>query len=144
VPIKNQLNLHITGSNFFIPVEDELLNENPAFWDQLYSSENEAIYRGEYLWYQYANGQSFTEIPKIEQLRLAITKYASGKLNAGYEKGIHDHDAALIGLALLNKQEEVGLLTFDGMDRAWANLYWNYILTETEQRNLPPILLKPF
>jgi len=135
VPIKNQLNLHITGSNFFIPVEDELLNENPAFWDQLYSSENETIYRGEYLWYQYANGQSFTEIPKIEQLRLAITKYASGKLNAGYEKGIHDHDAALIGLALLNKQEEVGLLTFDGMDRAWANLYWNYILTETEQNN---------
>ena len=133
VPVKNQLNLHITGSNFFVPIDDVLLNENPSFWNQIYISEDDKIYRGEYLWHQYVAENTITKLPKIDQLRSDITTYAAGKLNAGYEKGIHDHDAALIGLALLSKQQEVGLLTYDGVDRAWATLYWNDILSKAEQ-----------
>ena len=133
VPVNDRLNLHIAGSNFFLPVDDELLNGHPDFWDQIYPSEDRELYRGEYLWYQYAQGKTFDIIPNEDKLKNEITAFASTKLNEGYEKGIHDHDATLIGRALLHKREDVGLLTYASTDRAWASLFWSYMLSKSEK-----------
>ncbi|MDZ7616351.1 MAG: DNA repair ATPase, partial [Patescibacteria group bacterium] len=48
-----QMLLHLTGTNFFEPVEDATLAAARAVWDQQVVSENRDVYRAEYLAYQF-------------------------------------------------------------------------------------------
>ena len=48
----NQLFAHLTGTNFYEAIEDEILTESMDYWEQTLVSENPAVYRSEYLAYQ--------------------------------------------------------------------------------------------
>ncbi|MDO4706738.1 MAG: AAA family ATPase, partial [Comamonadaceae bacterium] len=52
-------------------------------------------------------------------------EFAAPRYREGYERGIHDHDAALILQALLPLQEQAGVLAHDARARALAVLLWN-------------------
>ena len=43
---------HLTGTNFFERIEDEEFLQTKAVWQQHLISENETVYRAEYLAYQ--------------------------------------------------------------------------------------------
>ena len=48
-----QMLLHLTGTNFFQPIEDETLLATREVWDQQIVSENREVYRAEYLAFQF-------------------------------------------------------------------------------------------
>ncbi|MCY9786289.1 DNA repair ATPase [Nocardiopsis sp. EMB25] len=51
---------------------------------------------------------------------------AETRYDEGYERGVHDHDAALILSALLRLRAGAGLLRYPGTTRAVAQLFWAY------------------
>ncbi|MFE3460958.1 DNA repair ATPase [Nocardiopsis aegyptia] len=58
---------------------------------------------------------------------------AETRYDEGYERGVHDHDAARILSALLRLRTGAGLLRYPGPARAVAQLFWAYG-TDEDQR----------
>ncbi|HYG78318.1 MAG TPA: DNA repair ATPase [Planctomycetota bacterium] len=54
-----------------------------------------------------------------------IRSYSSELYDEGYARGIHDHDTALLLLALLRLRHVCGLLRFPGGPRAAAAIFWS-------------------
>jgi len=53
-----------------------------------------------------------------------VRDYAAPLYKEGYEKGIHDHDAAKLLKELVPAIERAGLLQFDPMSRGFAQVFW--------------------
>ncbi|MGJ8662621.1 MAG: ATP-binding protein, partial [Marinicella sp.] len=58
------------------------------------------------------------------ELTTMVKDYASPRYQEGYEKGVHDHDAAKILKQLLDAYSQAPLLMFDPSARAIATYYW--------------------
>ncbi|WP_063796024.1 DNA repair ATPase [Streptacidiphilus griseoplanus] len=88
------------------------------FWTQPLVSESPELYRAEYL----ATGllPEATAEPPLDQVRRA----AERAYDEGYERGVHDHDAALILDALLRLRAGAGLLAHPAEARSAAQLFW--------------------
>jgi len=112
VPREGVPHLHITGSGFFQPVDDPALNASRDFWEQELVSETREVYRGEYLAYT-ALGED-------------IHAAAASRYDEGYERGVHDHDAALIAEKLRDLVSSAGLLRYTVTARAAATLFWAF------------------
>ncbi|QMU77810.1 DNA repair ATPase [Streptacidiphilus sp. PB12-B1b] len=108
----------VTGTGYRRPAELPALPAGLAFWTQPLVSESPALYRGEYL----ATGllSAATGEPAAVQARRA----AEQAYDEGYERGVHDHDAALILEALLRLRAGAGLLEHPAEVRAAAQLFW--------------------
>lgn len=127
---------HLTGTGFYEEVyDDEFLTTQPV-WEQGVISENNEVYRAEYLAYI-----AFKQL-KQENLDLIseeVLPYVQKLINQratkeeGYSKGIHDLDAAKIVEALLYLSKHIDLLVFDANARAMANLYWTKFITEEKK-----------
>ncbi len=135
IPRDNQLMLHLTGSNFFLPIEDELLNEAKDLWQQHFVSESDKIYRSEYLLHSYLNTIGGPKKAKTAGLLKGLQDFASTRLNEGYEKGVHDVDAAAIGQALLQRAQEIDLLYASAVNRALAQYYWR-VMVDQQQKEI--------
>src|SRR5690606_30005155 len=59
-----------------------------------------------------------------EALAGAVREYAAARYRDGYEKGIHDHDAALILHTLLALHRDAGPLVHPPSARALAFAFW--------------------
>lgn len=147
MPRGEQLNLHLTGTDYMEPLALPELAELKAYWDVTLESESPQIYRAEYLALQMleaarqpassnaaqsgegaeilSRDQLIALLPQPEALMRAVRAFAAPRYREGYERGIHDHDAALILQALLPLQEKAGVLAFDAKARALAVLLWN-------------------
>ncbi|WP_020538637.1 DNA repair ATPase [Lewinella cohaerens] len=121
----DELLYHLTGTNFYLPIEDEVLNGNKTYWQQRLISEDKQVYRGEYL--------AFSLLPtalkegwgaEYEVILPKIQEAAAGRYQEGYTKGIHDEDAARILSTLLGMQSTIGLLAFTPSERALALVWW--------------------
>ncbi|MEM8528681.1 MAG: AAA family ATPase, partial [Bacteroidota bacterium] len=130
----DRLHFHLSGTNFFEEIKDKQFNQLQPVWNQALISENEKVYRGEYLAYQlfkkYSNG---TPTPDEDQIPEAIHKFARSRYQEGYTKGIHDEDAALILKELLQLHEHIDLLHFAPKVRAAAQLFWERFLNEEQK-----------
>ena len=100
------------------------LSAGREFWTQPLVSESPGLYRGEYL----AAGllERATDEPPLVQARRA----AEPAYDEGYERGVHDQDAALILGALLRLRAGAGLLAYPAEVRAAAQLFWAYGASE--------------
>jgi hypothetical protein len=134
-----QMFFHLSGTNFFEPVKDPTLESTRDLWDQHLVSENEDVYRAEYLAYlmllesrREANGSQ--ERKTSEELLAAVQKFMSARYTEGYIKGVHDHDAALILQKLLQLDSQLGFLKFSPSTRSLAAIYW-CSFDNVEQRN---------
>src|SRR5690606_16652493 len=58
-----------------------------------------------------------------EQLVRMVREFATPRYREGYEKGIHDHDAALILNQLIPLRDSAGLLAFSPLARALGLLF---------------------
>jgi len=135
---------HITGTNFFEEVKDELFNETKSVWNQEVVSENREVYRAEYLAYSILKKAGTEEISSIDELAHLeeeavlelVRKYMSPRYEEGYTKGVHDGDGAKILSALINLHQEANVLRFDADTRAVGRLYWHLEATEDQKEQI--------
>ncbi|RMX05672.1 AAA family ATPase [Corticibacter populi] len=149
MPRGDALNLHLVGTDYMEPLQLPELAELREYWDVSLESESPQLYRAEYLALQmleaargqrvagetsaaqgdgaktFSRDQLVALLPKPDELVRAVREFAAPRYREGYERGIHDHDAALILQALLPLQEQAGVLTHDAQARALAVLLWN-------------------
>ncbi len=143
LPRGNGLSLHLTGTDFFAPVRDAELDALREFWQITLESESPQLYRGEYLLGEVlsaaernADGLSLDvlrqQAKQPEQLTRTLRDFAAPRYREGYEKGIHDHDAARILVALLPLRDSAGLLAHAPAARAWASVFWTLMRERSE------------
>ncbi|WP_437541946.1 DNA repair ATPase [Sorangium sp. So ce367] len=135
VPRGGGLALHLTGTDFFEPIEDPALESARDLWGQELASETPEVYRGEFLagsiLADAEAGRGGLSIERLREASLgpggllgAVRAYAEGRHDEGYERGVHDADAALILEKLLALRSTAGLLRFGSAPRALACLTW--------------------
>ncbi|MDB4936871.1 MAG: hypothetical protein JWP87_3843 [Labilithrix sp.] len=135
VPRNDVMTLHLTGTDYFEPIEDEGLASAKDLWEQTLVSESPAVYRGEFLaacmLFDAEDGKNGLTIEALadaarDGARLVemVRGYAQDRLDEGYERGIHDADTAKILEKLVALRASAGLLRFSPDARALASLYW--------------------
>ncbi len=145
IPRNGKLCFHLTGTDFFETATHPKLTELAKYWEQSLPSENDQVYRAEYLAYSIYQDALAKEndlsieklselLPQKEALVKVIRAYATPKYKEGYEKGIHDHDAAVILQSLLPILESCDLLRFAPDARALATIFWANTQRESEQQ----------
>ncbi|MCP4702441.1 MAG: AAA family ATPase [Gammaproteobacteria bacterium] len=133
---KLQMAAHLTGTDFFQAIEDPELNGARDYWEQSLVSESPAVYRGEYL-AAVILFRARTDPALLENLNKAalveegglseiVKKQAAERYDEGYERGVHDADAALILEKLLSLQANAGLLRFAPGCRGFAQIFWTF------------------
>ncbi len=142
VPHQERLAFHLTGTDYFAPLIDARLQALESYWNQESLAESSHVYRAEYLAYQIiqaaqaqADGWSWPDLldavrqSDAQRLDESVRRFAAPRYHEGYQKGIHDHDAAIILRQLVPLVDNAGLLRFSPLARAAALLYWQDLST---------------
>ena len=143
VPRSDGMYYHITGTNFFEAIQDPEFTKTKAVWDQILPSENDQVYRAEYLAWM-AFQQIFSEHGNLseahgwtpKQTANFISEIASSRYNEGYTKGVHDADATLILTRLIHMAHLGGVLKYSPEVRACAGYFWNFYVSEEVRAQL--------
>ena len=137
VPSGEAMAFHLSGTDFYETVVDEQFETTRDYWHQLLVSETDAVYRGEYL----AASMLFDAEEELSELTLTalqegvvadgglldlVRRYSAERYDEGYERGVHDQDAALILKQLVGLYSTAGLLRFAPRPRAFASLFWAF------------------
>jgi len=146
------MQLHLTGTNFFEPLKVPELEATRDVWDQEVVSENRKVYRGEYLAFQILQAlkNRGAEL-SMEELRgqdapemvAFVQRFMGPRYGEAYVKGVHDQDAAKLLTALLEMEATIGLLRYPTRARAIASVLWNNF-GEKKQKTLMTAKLKGF
>ncbi|MEE8587566.1 MAG: DNA repair ATPase, partial [Acidobacteriota bacterium] len=137
VPRDSRMYFHLAGTGFFELVGDPEFQQTRPFWDQHLLSESSEVYRCEYLaaclLAEAEEEKGGLSLEKLRQAALEektllelVRKQASERYEEGYERGIHDADAARILRRVLELYNSAGLLRFAPLPRAMAALFWAY------------------
>jgi hypothetical protein len=159
IPKDGDLCFHLSGTDYFLPLDDPRLARYREFWDYTLVSESPDLYRGEYLagsileaalegdelgitvkkagvnWKTLQSWLPGTEKNEKKLTRL-VAEWTARRYAEGYQKGVHDHDALLILKTLIEKQAAAGRLASAPQERALAFLYWEYGLAGDEREAL--------
>lgn len=149
-----QLMLHMTGTQFFQPllepdgngqlVVPPALVQAKDLWSQSLPSESNSVYRGETLAFHILQewksqhevaGWSPIQFEKAshEDRAIWIRDWMQSQPEAGYSRGVHDHDGAAILSALLDLEQSLGLLKFAPAVRGRAWFAWQHFIPERER-----------
>jgi len=142
-----ELNLHLTGTQFFQPLHHEDLAASRDLWDQQWVSENHEVYRSEYLavelFEQFKSSYAHQSVEKAGDPPATVTGYLplvqsaiSNRFDEGYTKGVHDADAAAILSALIEIDAQIGLLRHSPSVRAAASLWFTKLLDPKTRKSL--------
>ncbi|GAB2793741.1 hypothetical protein HNQ93_003782 [Hymenobacter luteus] len=136
------LHYHLTGTNFFQKINDPALLAARPVWEQTVVSENQDVYRAEFLAWRILQAAqhptpadaeagrsavlSVTELGHLSAAELLayVQQFMAARYQEGYLKGVHDHDAALLLTALVRLTRTADLLRYPADTRAAAALYW--------------------
>ena len=131
----NALFYHLTGTDFYQELHNEVLTASRHLWNQDLVSENDRVYRSSYLAYSVFKSLDTRTLENSthEELVAFVSEKASGDYTAGYVKGVHDHDATLILTTLIHKHKDLGLLVYPPEVRAAAQIFWNGLAEDTRQ-----------
>jgi len=135
LPRDGQLNIHLTGTNFYEPIDNLELLKLEDYWELGLESETDQLYRAEYLAASILEAAETQQYDlSMEKLRLAVVDekimsqlvrdFATPRYKEGYEKGVHDHDAVLLLQALIPAIERADLLRYDPLSRGLAQIFW--------------------
>ena len=134
-----QLNLHLTGTQFFESLVDPALDDARDIWDQPLASESPSVYRGEYLAYSLAhqlgqksaadgvNANTFLAMDGTQRV-VWVREAMQTRYQEGYARGVHDSDTANILAAVLQSQSTLGLLAFAPKLRSLAWYVWDRLV----------------
>jgi len=134
----DQMALHLGGTDFFEPIDDPEFNKTRDYWHQQIVSETEQVYRGEYLAAAVLaaaeageHGLDLARLHGAERepggLLELVRRFAAERYDEGYERGLHDADAAAILEKLLALRATAGLLRVSPTPRALACLFWAFL-----------------
>ncbi|WP_156753975.1 DNA repair ATPase [Actinokineospora pegani] len=121
VPHGGGMAFAVTGTDYRCPVSSPEFLATAEFWSQTVVSETAEVYRAEHL--------AATVLAAVDHGELHadlaghVKRVAEERYDEAYERGVHDHDAALILTALLRLRTGAGLLRFPPAERAAAQLY---------------------
>ncbi|MFE3877186.1 DNA repair ATPase [Kitasatospora sp. NPDC059146] len=121
----------LTGTDYRAPVTDPAFAATERYWDRPLPSETPALYRAEYLAASLLLAAEPGE-PDGDLLEY-VRRAAERRPDEGYQRGVHDHDAALVLRALLELRAEAGLLRHPAAARAAAQLYWAHGADERQR-----------
>lgn len=130
-----EMYFHLTGTDFYELISNDEFRATKPLWDDTLISENREVYRAEYLAYQILRaaeaGEKSLSISRLaeqadepETLQKTVAAFSANLYTEGYEKGIHDRDAALILEQLIGLYQQCGLLRYNSEARAHAILFW--------------------
>ncbi|QLC74082.1 DNA repair ATPase [Pseudomonas sp. LPB0260] len=136
MPRGDQLYLHLTGTDFLEPLRDAELESLRDYWQVSLESESASLYRAEYLAGELLAaadaGRDGLDLAHVKSLLMQpeglvklLRDFAAPRYKEGYQKGIHDHDAAALLGQLLPLRESAGLLRYAAPSRALASLFWS-------------------
>jgi hypothetical protein len=136
VPREGALFMQLTGTDYAVKLEDPALEKYKELWEQHLVSETREVYRAEYLAAcilgDAEEGKGTVTLTALHEASTSgtllekVRAYSSEKFDEGYERGIHDADAAAILEKLLHLHQGAGLLRFAPTPRAWAAFYWAF------------------
>ena len=125
-----QMCFHLAGTNFLEPIEDESFLATEEVWTQSAISENNKVYRAEYLAYKlwqhlHETGRNLDEVLALDEPAMLemVQQFMSPRHAEGYVKGVHDHDASKLLRALIEIESSVGMLKFSSQARALASVF---------------------
>ncbi len=135
VPHGDLIAIGITGTDFIAPIVDAEFESTRPYWSQQIVSENPDVYRGEYLAAcvlfdaeAEQGGLSIAQLVAAERepggLLELVRRYAADRYQEGYERGVHDADAAAILGKLVTLHQSAGLLRFPAAARTLALEFW--------------------
>ncbi len=130
----------LTGTDFKQKVESPALDSLKAVWKQEMPSENDQIYRSEYLAFTILESAEksgeLSELANLtgEELADYVQKFMSTRLQEGYIKGIHDGDTAKILTELIKLHTSLDLLTFPATARTAAQLFWDFGISDADKK----------
>ena len=145
LPRDEDMVLHISGSEYFETLPSDIFASTEYLWQQELVSECDKVYRGEYLaasmlFEAEVSGKaavdSLNEAIKNNSIIEVIRKAAEPRYQEGYDKGVHDADAALILTKLLQLRESIGLLAYPAQERRLAVLFFTTRLDENARKDL--------
>ncbi|MCW4355879.1 DNA repair ATPase [Hoyosella sp. YIM 151337] len=124
----------ITGTDYRADVTDPEFAQTAPYWNQLLVSETNDVYRGEYLaaalLAEAERGGTADELREAlvadGELEALVRRAAEARYDEGYERGVHDHDAARILSEVLRLHAGAELLRYSPGARAAAQLFWAY------------------
>ncbi|WP_368857560.1 AAA family ATPase, partial [Streptomyces sp. GbtcB6] len=120
----------VTGTGYRRSADLPELLAGREFWTQPLVSESPALYRAEYLAASLlSTATGAPGEPLLDQVRRA----AERGYDEGYERGVHDHDAAAVLGALLRLRAGAGLLQHPAEVRATAQLFWAHGATDAQR-----------
>ncbi|GAA0926950.1 DNA repair ATPase [Pseudonocardia zijingensis] len=134
VPHEGAMAFSITGTDYRAPVRDEAFARTAPFWDQLVVSETADVYRAEHLATSIlAAAEAKGGLDALHDaavtgggLLAVVRAEIANRYDEGYERGVHDHDAAAILEVLVRLHAGAGLLRYPGAERAAAQLFWAF------------------
>ncbi|UZO81239.1 DNA repair ATPase [Aquimarina sp. ERC-38] len=126
------LQYHLTGTDFYQKVKNEILLQSKKYWDQELISENPKVYRSAYLAYKIFTENNKNELLSLDedQLLEVVRSSSSKSYSEGYVKGVHDVDAVKILTVLIRKHHDLGLLRYTPHTRAFAQYFWHNLPSE--------------
>ncbi len=136
VPDGAELAFTITGTDYRAPIRDTgFITETRPFWAQPLISEDPGVYRAEHLAAAiFAADPAGAAVALADgSLRALVRSEADARLDEGYERGVHDADAAKILAEVVRLHAGAGLLRFPPEVRVAAQLFWAFETTP-EQR----------
>jgi len=151
LPRNGEMWFHLTGTDYYAPVADDRLAALRPWWDSPLPSESDQLYRGEYLAASVLEAIEHNRGPLswqalqtccaegpdgLPQLLEALRRFAADRYHEGYQKGVHDQDAARLLQALASMQADAGLLVYGPEARALALLYWSHQAFDSERESL--------
>lgn len=129
VPHGEVLGFALAGTDYRSPVTDPDFAATRPYWEQLLPSETAGVYRAEYLAVRLLAAHGPRALADAD-LPVLVREAAEAAYDEGYERGVHDHDAALLLAALLRLHASAGLLRYPAPARAAAQLFWAYGTTQ--------------
>ncbi len=130
VPHGDGLAFAVSGTGYRAAVRDPDFAATREFWDQPLVSESPHVYRAEHLaatvLADLPPGATGAGDADAEGLLPLVRRAAGTAYDEGYDRGVHDHDAAAILAQALRLRAGAGLLRFTPQARAAAQLFWAY------------------
>nr|WP_246007198.1 DNA repair ATPase [Actinomadura pelletieri] len=123
------LDFVITGTDYRAPVRDDALIATRHLWSQSLVSETPDMYRAEYLATSILAGTAPDVLRQAvagDRVLSLVRDAAADRYDEGYERGVHDHDAARILETVVRLHTDAGLLRYPSAARAAAQLFWTH------------------
>ncbi|THV30076.1 DNA repair ATPase [Glycomyces paridis] len=134
VPSGEHLAFSLTGTDYRHVVDDPAFADTRPYWSQFLASENPEVYRAEHLAAALLAEHGPAALAAEADLPRFVSAAAAERYDEGYERGVHDADAAAILTEALRLYNAAGTLRYPGAERALARLFWGEFAAADKER----------